>query len=136
MCRSVADLSGEAGVNREIADRFCRGRRLCGWQAKGRRRCAILLLGEKTTAAAEAFRRQDKASDYLRAASWRRMTRRIAARPLRRGLQRPPRESVGAKRDVAGFAGDGEAGKPLPLVSSINPAAQAGYVRERWNAAP
>jgi len=79
---SVADLSGAAGVNREIADRFfAEAAAYAAWQAKGEGDAAILLLGEKTTAAAEAFHAvKTRSATISRAASWRRMTR---AQPCR-----------------------------------------------------
>lgn len=127
---SVADLSGEAGVNREIADRFfAEAAAYAAWQAKGEGDAAILLLGEKTTAAAEAFHAvKDKVSDYFTRCQLAAYDARAAV-PLSRSAedyQRLAAQNLSAQsQDVAGFPlATVEAGKPLPLVSGINPAWQ------------
>lgn len=127
---SVADLSGAAGVNREIADRFfAEAAAYAAWQAKGEGDAAILLLGEKTTAAAEAFHAvKDKVSDYFTRCQLAAYDARAAV-PLSRSAedyQRLAAQNLSAQsQDVAGFPlATVEAGKPLPLVSGINPAWQ------------
>lgn len=136
---SVADLSGEAGVNREIADRFfAEAAAYAAWQAKGEGDAAILLLGEKTTAAAEAFHAvKDKVSDYFTRCQLAAYDARAAV-PLSRSAedyQRLAAQNLSAQsQDVAGFPlATVEAGKPLPLVSGINPAWQGKLdaLRER-----
>ncbi|MHB0927007.1 MAG: hypothetical protein ACYC1F_10945 [Gallionellaceae bacterium] len=136
---SLADLSGEAGVNREIADRFfAEAAAYAAWQAKGEGDAAILLLGEKTTAAAEAFHAvKDKVSDYFTRCQLAAYDARAAV-PLSRSAedyQRLAAQNLSAQsQDVAGFPlATVEAGKPLPLVSGINPAWQGKLdaLRER-----
>lgn len=127
---SVVDLSGAAGVNREIADRFfAEAAAYAAWQAKGEGDAAILLLGEKTTAAAEAFHAvKDKVSDYFTRCQLAAYDARAAV-PLSRSAedyQRLAAQNLSARsQDVAAFPlATVEAGKPLPLVSGINPAWQ------------
>ena len=127
---SVADLSGEAGVNRDIADRFfAETAAYAAWQAKGDGDAAILLLGEKTTAAAQAFHAvRDKVSDYFTRCQLAAYDARAAV-PLSRSAedyQRLAAQNLSAQsQDVAAFPlATVEAGKPLPLVSGINPAWQ------------
>ena len=136
---SLADLSGEAGVNRDIADRFfAETAAYAAWQAKGDGDAAILLLGEKTTAAAEAFHAvRDKVSDYFTRCQLAAYDARAAV-PLSRSAedyQRLAAQNLSAQsQDVAAFPlATVEAGKPLPLVSSINPAWQGKLeaLRER-----
>ena len=136
---SVADLSGEAGVNREIADRFfAEAAAYAAWQAKGASDAAILLLGEKTVAAAEVFHAvKDKLSDYFTRCQLAAYDARAAV-PLSRSAedyQRLAAQNLSAQsQDVAGFPlATIEAGKPLPLVSGINPAWQGRLdaLRER-----
>ena len=136
---SVADLSGEAGVNREIADRFfAEAAAYAAWQAKGEGDAAILLLGEKTMAAAEAFHAvKDKVSDYFTRCQLAAYDARAAV-PLSRSAedyQRLAAQNLSAQsQDVAGFPlATVESGKPLPLVSGINPAWQdkLDVLRER-----
>src|SRR3989338_7092381 len=127
---SVAGWSGEAGLNREIADRFfAEAAAYAAWQTKGDGDAAILLLGEKTTAAAEAFHAvRDKVSDYFTRCQLAAYDARAAV-PLSRSAedyQRLAAQNLSAQsQDVAAFPlATVEAGKPLPLVSSINPAWQ------------
>lgn len=136
---SLADLSGEAGVNREIAGRFfAEAAAYAAWQAKGEGDAAILLLGEKTTAAAEAFHAvKDKVSDYFTRCQLAAYDARAAV-PLSRSAedyQRLAAQNLSAQsQDVAGFPlATVEAGKPLPLVSGLNPAWQGKLdaLRER-----
>ena len=127
---SVADLSGEAGINGEIADRFfAEAEAYAAWQAKGESDAAILLLGAKTTAAAQAFHAvKDKISDYFTRCQLAAYDARAAA-PLSRSAedyQRLAAQSLSAQnQDVADFPlATVEADKPLPLVSGLNPAWQ------------
>ncbi|MDD5385545.1 MAG: hypothetical protein PHG89_11810 [Gallionella sp.] len=136
---SVADLSGEAGVNRDIADRFfAEAAAYAAWQAKGESDAAILLLGEKTMTAAEAFHAvRDKVNDYFTRCQLAAYDARAAV-PLSRSAedyQRLAAQNLSAQsQDVADFPlATVEAGKPLPLVSGINPAWQGKLdaLRER-----
>ena len=105
---SVADLSGEAGVNRDIADRFfAETAAYAAWQAKGDGDAAILLLGEKTTAAAQAFHAvRDKVSDYFTRCQLAAYDARAAV-PLSRSAedyQRLAAQNLSAQsQDVAAF---------------------------------
>lgn len=136
---SVADMSGEAGINREIADRFfAEAAAYAAWQAKGDGDASIRLLGDKTIAAAEAFHAvMDKVSDYFTRCQLAAYDARAAV-PLSRSAedyQRLAAQALSAEsQDVAGFPlATIEADKPLPLVSGINPAWQArlGALREQ-----
>ena len=127
---STADLSGEAGVNREIADKFfAEASAYAAWQAEGEGDTSILLLGGKTTAAAEAFHAvKDKVSDYFTRCQLAAYDAR-AATPLSRSVedyQQLAAQNLSAQnQEVAGFPlATVEADKPLPLVSGINPAWQ------------
>jgi len=127
---SVADLSGEAGINGEIADRFfAEAEAYAAWQAKGESDAAILLLGAKTTAAAQTFHAvMDKVSDYFTRCQLAAYDARAAA-PLSRSAedyQRLAAQNLSAQnQDVADFPlATVEADKPLPLVSGLNPAWQ------------
>ncbi|HEU0220490.1 MAG TPA: hypothetical protein VFQ98_06805 [Gallionella sp.] len=127
---SVADLSCEAGINREIADKFfAEAAAYAAWQAKGESDASILLLGEKSMAAAEAFHAvKDKVSDYFTRCQLVAYDARAAV-PLSRSAedyQRLAAQELSAQsQEVASFplAFVG-ADKPLPLVSGINPAWQ------------
>ncbi len=128
---SVADMSGEAGINREIADKFfAEAAAYAAWQAKGESDAAILLLGKKSIAAAAAFHAvRDKVSDYFTRCQLAAYDARAAV-PLSRSAedyQRLAAQELSAQsQEVAGFPlATIEAGKPLPLVSGINPAWQA-----------
>jgi len=136
---SVADLSGEAGINREIADNFfAEAAAYAAWQAKGESDAAILLLGEKTMAAAEAFHAvKDKVDDYFTRCQLAAYDAR-AALPLSRSAedyQRLAAQNLSAQSlEVANFPlATVEANKLLPLVSGINPAWQGklDILRER-----
>lgn len=128
---SIADLSGEAGINQEIADRFfAEAAAYAAWQAKGEGDASILLLGEETPAAAEIFLAvKDKISDYFTRCQLAAYDARAAA-PLSRSAedyQRLAAQNLSAQsQEVAGFPlAIIEANKPLPLSSGINPAWQA-----------
>ncbi len=128
---SLADLCGEIGINQEIVDKFfAEAVAYANWRAKCENDAAILLLGDKTEAAAEAFHAvKDKVSDYFTRCQLAAFDAR-AATPLSRSAedyQRLAAQSLSAQsQDVAGFPlATVEANKPLPLSSCINPAWQA-----------
>ena len=129
---SATDLSGAAGINQDIADKFfAEAEAYAGWQAQGEGDAATQFLGEKTQAAAEAFRAvKDKVSDYFTRCQLAAYDAR-AAMPLSRSAedyQHLAAQSLSAQSaDVASFPlATVEANKPLPLVHGINPAWQAG----------
>jgi hypothetical protein len=136
---SVADLSGTAGINREIADKFfAEAAAYAAWQAKGESDASILLLGEKSMAAAQAFHAvKDKVSDYFTRCQLAAYDARAAV-PLSRSAedyQRLAAQELSAQsQEVASFPlATVAADKPLPLVSGINPAWQGRLdaLRER-----
>jgi len=125
---SSADLSGEIGINLDIADNFfAEAAAYSAWQAKGEGDAAIHFLGEKTQAAADAFHAvKDKVNDYFTRCQLAAYDARAAV-PLSRSAedyQRLAAQSLSAQStDVANFPlATVEANKPLPLVSGINPA--------------
>jgi len=127
---SVADFSGEPGINQETADRFfAEAAAYAAWQTRGEGDAAILLLGEKTTAAAEAFHAvRDKVSDYFTRCQLAAYDVRAAV-PLSRSVEDYQRLAAldlsAQNQEVATFPlATVEADKPLPLVSGINPAWQ------------
>ncbi|HYR05189.1 MAG TPA: hypothetical protein VEP71_00750, partial [Gallionella sp.] len=99
------------------------------WQSKGEGDASILLLGEKTMAAADAFHAvKDKVSDYFTRCQLAAYDARAAV-PLSRSAedyQRLAAQDLSAQsQEVASFPlATVEADKPLPLVSGINPAWQ------------
>ena len=128
---SVADLSGDAGVNQEIADRFvAEAIRYSDWYAQGETDAAILVLGEQTGAAADAFHAvKDKVSDYFTRCQLAAYDARAAV-PLSRSVedyQQLAGQSLSAQSvDIAIFPLAGiAANKPLSLIININPAWQA-----------
>ena len=128
---SVADLSGLAGINKEITDKFfAEAAAYAAWQAKSESDASILLLGEKTMVAAQTFQAvKDKVSDYFTRCQLAAYDGRAAV-PLSRSAedyQRIAAQSLSAQsQEVADFPlATVEADKPLPLVSGINPAWQA-----------
>ena len=128
---SAADLSGEIGINQDIADKFfVEAATYAAWQAQGEGDAAIQFLGEKTQAAADAFHAvKDKVSDYFTRCQLAAYDARAAV-PLSRSAedyQHLATQSLSAQNtDVANFPlATVEANKPLPLVSGINPAWQA-----------
>ncbi len=127
---SVADLSGEIGINQDIADKFfAEAAAYSAWQAQGEGDAAIQFLGEKTQAAADAFHAvRDKVSDYFTRCQLAAYDARAAV-PLSRSTedyQHLAAQSLSAQSsDVANFPlATVEANKALPLVSGINPAWQ------------
>jgi hypothetical protein len=128
---SVADLSGGAGINQEISDRFfAEAAAYSAWQATAEGDAAILFLGGKTMAAADAFHAaKDKVDDYFTRCQLAAYDAR-AAMPLSRSIedyQHLAAQSLSAQSfEVASFPlATVEANRPLPLVSSINPAWQS-----------
>lgn len=131
---SVADLSGEIGVNQIISDQFFA--ELAGyaaWYAKGNGDNAILFLGDNTAAAAEAFNAvRDKIEDYFTRCHLAAYDAR-AAEPLSRSVddyQELAGQALSAQnQDVANFPlATIVANKPLPLLAGINPTWQAKVV--------
>lgn len=127
---SVVDMSGEAGVNSDIAGSFfTEAAAYSAWYAKTDSDPAILLLGGKTQAAADAFHAvKDKVSDYFTRCQLAAYDMRAAV-PLSRSVedyQQLAAHSLSEQNaELANFplATIG-ADKPLPLCSGINPAWQ------------
>ncbi len=125
---SVADMSGDNGINQEVVDKFfADALAYADWYAKGEADAAILLLGSDSQAAADALRAvQEKVDDYFTRCQMAAYDTRAAA-PLSRAVE--DYQQLAAKMlsaqsaEVASFplaiiAAD----KPLPLLSCINPA--------------
>lgn len=129
-CGAAADLSGGAGINREIADRFfAESAVFSAWQTQGESDASILLLGEKTMSAAEAFQAvREKISDYFTRCRLAAFDPR-AAIPLSRSIEdyhRLAAQNLSAQsQEVANFPlATVEPDKALPLRTGINPAWQ------------
>lgn len=131
---SVADLSGEIGVNQAISDQFFG--ELAGyatWYAKGTGDKAILFLGDYTAAASAAFNAvRDKIEDYFTRCHLAAYDAR-AAEPLSRSVddyQELAGQTLSTQsQDVANFPlATIVANKPLPLLAGINPTWQAKVV--------
>ena len=127
---SVPDLSGEQGVNQEIADKFFESAAAYSdWYAKGESDAVILMLGEQTQIAADAFTAiKDKVSDYFTRCQLAAFDAR-AVLPLSRSIedyQQLAGQSLSAQSaDVASFPLAAiAADKPLSLIAAINPAWQ------------
>jgi hypothetical protein len=127
---SVAELSGEAGINQAIADKFfAEVAAYSDWRARGEGDAGILLLGEKTFAAADAFHAvSDKVSDYFTRCQLAAYDARAAV-PLSRSAEDyqllAARSLSAQNQEVSNFPlATVEANKPLPLVSGVNPAWQ------------
>jgi len=136
---SVADLSGDAGVNQEIADRFfAEAAAFSAWYARGESDANILLLGEQTQAAADAFHAvRDKISDYFTRCQLAAYDPRAAV-PLSRSIedyQQIAGQSLSVQSlDVANFPlATIAANKSLSLLDGINPAWQAKIENLRAN---
>ena len=127
---SVADLSGDAGVNQEIVDRFAAdAANYSDWYASGEADAAILMLGEQTQAAADAYLAiRDKINDYFTRCQLAAFDTRAAA-PLNRSIedyQQLAIQSLSAQSaEVACFPLAGiAANRPLSLIEGVNPAWQ------------
>ena len=127
---SVADLSGEQGVNQEISDNFfSQAVAYSDWYAKGESDTVILLLGEKTQDAADAFIAiKDKVGDYFTRCKLAAFDAR-AALPLSRSVedyQHLATQNLSAQSEevaslpLAFIVAD----QPLPLTKGVNPAWQ------------
>lgn len=128
---SVPDLSGGAGVSQEIAERFfAEASAYSAWYARGEADEVILLLGEQTQGAADAFEAiRAKADDYFTRCQLAAFDARAAA-PLSRSIEDYQQISVQnlsvRSAEVAGFPLSGiSADKPLSLLAGVNPAWQA-----------
>ncbi len=127
---TVADLSGDTGINETISDRFFgEATAYSGWFAMGEADAGVLFLGDGTRQAAAAFHAvQDKVDDYFTRCSLASYDAR-AALPLSRlaedyQLLATQDLSVNCE-DIARFPlAMVKANRPLPLVSVINPAWQ------------
>lgn len=127
---SVADLSGDNGINQEIADKFvAEAGSFSDWYARGESDAVILLLGEQTAAAAGAFDAiKDKVSDYFTRCQMVAFDAR-AALGLSRSVedfQLLAAQNLSAQNEqIAGFPLAGIAAhKPLSLITGVNPAWQ------------
>lgn len=127
---TLPDLSGESGINQELADQFfAEAEGYAAWYAKGEADKSVLLLGAQTEEAVAAFHAvKDKVGDYFTRCQLAAFDARAAA-PLSRAIedyQQLAAQSLSAQSaEVAGFplAAVG-ADKALPLASGINPAWQ------------
>lgn len=127
---SVADMSGEAGINQEISDLFfTEAAAYSNWQDMGDGDANIRFLGKETHAAADVFHAvKDKASDYFTRCQLAAYDARAAV-PLSRSAedyQNIAAQTLSAQNaDIAIFPlATVEPDKPLPLISGINPAWQ------------
>ena len=127
---SQLDLSGEAGVNQEIVDRFiAEATAFSDWYAKGESDAVILLLGAKTAVAADAFHAiKDKVGDYFTRCQLAAFDARAAA-PLSRSIddyQQLAAQSLSAQSiEIANFPLSGiAANQALSLTAGVNPAWQ------------
>ncbi len=127
---AVPDLSGQAGINQEISDKFfAEAAAYSAWQDQGKGDPAIWFAGDKTPAAAEAFHAvRDKVEDFFTRCQLAAYDARAAV-PLSRSAEdylHLAAQSLSAQsQEVANFPlATVEANKPLPLVSGINPAWQ------------
>ena len=136
---SQLDMSGEAGINEAIAEKFfAEANAYADWYAAGEQDTAALFMEDKTLEAAAAFHAvNDKVGDYFTRCQLAAYDLRAAV-PLSRSAedyQQLAAQSLSAQSmDVANFPlATVEADKPLPLLTGINPAWQAKLVslRER-----
>ena len=125
---SVADMSGDEGINQEIADKFfANAKAYVEWYAQGEADTAILILGAASRSAAETLRAiQEKVEDYFTRCLLASYDGR-AASPLSRSTedyQKLAAQTLSARNEeVAVFPlATIEAGKALPLRAGINPA--------------
>lgn len=126
----LADMSGDIGINQEIADKFfADAGAYAAWYAQGETDAAILPLGADSRIAAEALHAvREKIDDYFIRCQLASYDARAAA-PLSRSVD--DYQLLAAKmlssqnEDVAGFPlATVAADKPLPLIAGINPAWQ------------
>jgi hypothetical protein len=124
---SVADLSGEAGINQDISDKFfAEAAAYSTWHAKGEGDAGISFLGDKTLAAATAFHAvKGKVDDYFIRCQLAAYDARAAV-PLSRSAEdylHLAEQNLSAQSiEVANFPlATVGADKPLPLISGINP---------------
>lgn len=127
---SVADVSGDVGINQEICDKFFVDiQAYAGWYELGEEDAGILPLGAGSDAAAQALQAvRDKIDDYFIRCQMAIYDER-AALPLSRSVedfQQLAAQCLSAQNDeVAAFPlAIIAAGKPLPLRAGINPAWQ------------
>jgi hypothetical protein len=124
----VADVSGDNGINQEIADRFfAEAREFAAWYAKGEADVNVLPLGEASLAAAAALQSvKEKVDDYFIRCQLALYDARAAV-PLSRAVedyQQLAAQSLSAQNEqisafpLATIAAD----KPLPLGAGVNPA--------------
>ncbi len=125
---SVEDMSGGSGINQKIADLFFSdANAFAEWYANGEADAAVLLLGADSAAAANALQVvKDKINDYFTRCMMAEFDAR-AALPLSRSTedyQLLAALTLSARNEaIAAFPlAIIEAGKPLPLLSGINPA--------------
>jgi hypothetical protein len=130
-CGSVADVSGEKGINQGISDQFFGElTAYATWYDKGTGDNAILFLGDQTASAATAFYTVcDKVEDYFTRCNLAAYDAR-SAEPLSRSAsdyQEFAGQSLSAQSaTIAGFPlAIIEAGKSLPLTAGLNPAWQS-----------
>jgi hypothetical protein len=128
---SVADLSGEQGVSQEIADTFfAQAAAFSDWYAWGESDAVILILGDQTQHAADAFDAiKDKVSDYFTRCQLAAFDPR-AALSLNRSIEDYQQLAVqnlsAQSMEVANFPLAGiAANKPLSFTTGVNPAWQA-----------
>ncbi|MBW8077410.1 MAG: hypothetical protein GJU76_04905 [Gallionella sp.] len=124
---SVADLSGEIGINADLNEQFFTElRAYADWYARGSADKSVLLLGENTEAAADAFDAvRDKLDDFFTRCQLAAYDAR-AAEPLSRSIadyQQFAAQNLSAhNQEVANFPlATIAANKPLPLRAGINP---------------
>ena len=127
---SLADLSGEAGINQEISDKFFNeAAAYSAWQGQSKGDPAILFAGDRTPEAAAALHAvRDKVEDFFTRCQLAAYDARAAV-PLSRSAEdylHLAAQSLSVQNpEVADFPlATVEANKPLPLVSGINPAWQ------------
>ncbi len=128
---SSGDISGQAGITKEIAEHFfAEASAYEAWYAQGEKDAAVLFLGENTLTAAAAFHAvRSKIDDYFLRCRLAAYDMRAAA-PLSRAVedyQQIAAQSLSAQSgDVANFPlATVAADKALPLSAGINPAWQS-----------
>lgn len=137
---TVADLSGDTGINEAINSKFFTDAATYSeWFAKGEADSNVLFLGENTLKAAATFHAvKDKVDDYFTRCSLASYDAR-AATPLSRLAedyqQLAAKDLSAGSDDIARFPlATVEANKSLPLSSAINPAWQSKLSALRENA--